>query len=523
MKRPKAPQLLGLLWAGWVLVGLALVFFGATAYSERVWSQLTLRRTQAVAITGDLAGAFHTLEGLPRLLVGSARDAAESGTLDERRLADLRAEGEPFCRLYWVDRAGAPRLAGDASPPGWLWSLAARRQSANVQVLRPLPPGLEAGRLTPEQVRLEEDTPEQYVAAVVRGPGGDVLVAELDLEYVFGPWLKKRLERSPLGGSMTGRPGGEGLAETPPEPSRPGLLGAGVDEVWRWSAPTFFAASQHPFAFLELTLDNGPALALVRSQSMKLNLLVLGLMAAFALALSLAGRAVRRETEYAQARSRFTEMVSHELRTPLSAIAMYGEILREGLIEDPDKIATYHAQLAAQTDRLKRLVEGVLTFGRLEGAEPAPDWRPVCLAEVAEQARAAVVGLGARVDLLPMGPECDLLSDADMLAQILVNLVENAVKYGGAHGPVEISARPLPDRVVLEVADRGPGVAEADRAEIFKPYTRVQRADSPKKEGLGLGLAVVDRLTRALGGSVCCLDRPGGGSVFALSLPRKEA
>lgn len=506
---------------GWGLACVALLLFGLSALSGRTWSLLTLRHTQALALSEELAGAFQALERLPMALVASARDAAGGRGLSSPRLDALRREGQPFCQLYWLKPDGSPVESEDLAPPAWLRQMALRRSGTGAQILRPLPPGLEAGRLSNAELELAEETPQSYLAATTRAANGDLLVASLDLQHVFGPWLKKRLERGPLGeGLSADRQGASQLPAAPPAPSRPGFWSWQVPSetmVWRWSSPTFFASNSHPFAPLALRLDNGPAVRGLRREMAGWATLAILMMGAFALSIALTERAVRRELEYAEARTRFTEMVSHELRTPLAAISMYGEILREGLVQDPDKIASYHALLAAETERLKRLVEDVLTFGRLQGQAPEVCWQSVSARRIAEQAASAVASLGAAVEVDV--PERTLRTDPGLLVQILVNLLENATKHAGTEQPVELAFVAAGHEMVWEVRDRGPGVPEERRAEIFQPYTRVIAGGGPKKSGVGLGLAVVEGLAHCLDGRVECRPREGGGSIFAVILP----
>lgn len=524
MRRAKAQRYrLGLaaLWTGWGLACVALLLFGLSALSGRTWSLLTQRHTQALALSEELSAAFQDLERLPTALVLSARDAADGRGLSAPRLGALRREGQPFCQLYWFEPDGSPVVRGDVRPSAWLWQMALRRSGSGAQVLRPWPPGLEAGRFSNAELELAEETPASYLAVTARAANGDLLLAQLDLRHVFGPWLKKRLERGPLGEGLSTEPqGGRGLPTTPPAPSRPGFWSWQVPDeamVWRWSSPTFFASSPHPFEPIALRLDNGPAVRALRREVAGWAALALLIMSAFAFSIALTGHAVRRELQYAEARSRFTEMVSHELRTPLAAISMYGEILREGLVRDPDKIASYHALLAAETERLKRLVEDVLTFGRLQGQAPEVRWQSVPARQIAEQAASAVAALGATVTVDVS--DQTLRTDPGLLVQILVNLLENATKHAGTQQPIELACLAAAREVVWEVRDRGPGVPEERRAEIFQPYTRVISGDGPKKSGVGLGLAVVEGLAHCLGGRVECRSRDGGGSVFAVILP----
>lgn len=510
---------------GWGLACLALLIFAGTGYQSRHQSLLAMRRGLAETVSEDLAAALRGVENLPAVAVREARSVADDQPMTEGRLEELRSDLQPFCRAFWVPPGGE---MGSEEPPLWLWSLARRRLPSDgaVTVLRPLPPGLEAGRVSPEALRLEEGTPARYLAAVGRSRGGDLFLVELDLDYVMGAWLKKRLERSPLGRDLTARPLGDvepaPPAEVPPNDSD--------GELWVWRCPTFFAADASPFPPLVLTLDNGPVLSALRRTWAASVALAGGVMACLGLAIAATARAVRREVEFAQARTRFTAMVGHELRTPLSAISMYSEILREGLVEDPDKVVSYHALLAEQTRRLSSLVERVLTFARLEGDPPASELRLVPVAELTEGALRALGPAGARVRVVGVGDRERLRTDPDVVVQILANLLENALKHGGDQPPeLEVVARPR-GGFEFRVSDRGPGVAPEHRLKMFEAYQSFGPADrvpplgDPKgrRAGLGLGLAIASRLAASLGGRLEYRDRDGGGASFCLILPGKE-
>ena len=238
-----------------------------------------------------------------------------------------------------------------------------------------------------------------------------------------------------------------------------------------------------------------------------------------------AWRGVRREVEVARLREDFVSNVSHELRTPLALIRMYAESLAEGRVPD-DRKPRYYATLVAEAERLSRLVGNVLQFNRFERGTVQIAREPLDLGalveEIAERYRAVVEREGCTLTVRPADGPLPVLGDRDALAESLVNLLDNAVKYGGA-GPVEVSVRAEGSFAVAEVADRGPGIPVADRERVFDPFVRVQPESADglvhTAKGTGLGLALVRRIAVAHGGTAAVRAREGGGSVFQIALP----
>ncbi len=519
---------LSFLWVAWGLATLALLLFVRTTLTSREQSLLASRREQAEGVTADLSQAFENLQNLPSIASREARTLSEEGELSRVRFQELCSNFYPFGHLFLVDAEGRPYWSdlSRGEPPTWLVAMAHRRQpkiSHETLVLRPLPPGLEAGKV---EIQIEPDTPELYLAAVTTAPDGGFFLAQLDLEYIFDSWLKKRVERSSLGDGLSARP------VTPFE--RVAALdepeATVQSEEWIWSLPTFFSDDPFPFPALTLTLDNRPALRAERRWVLGLALASSLVMAALGVTLLLTVRAVRRELEYAQARARFTDMVGHELRTPVSAISMYAEILREGLIDDPDKLATYHEQLRLQTERLRALIERVLTFARLEAGQSTVRLVETGSRELLEMAAKSVQSLGHPVKILD-GPDPRVSTDPEVVISILVNLLENAIKHSHSGSPVELQAVAGENKELeFWVLDRGPGVPQASRQKIFEPYhtgldsDRISLQGGTKKSGmsLGLGLTIARGLARSLDGRIDFREREGGGSVFALVLPGPE-
>lgn len=233
-------------------------------------------------------------------------------------------------------------------------------------------------------------------------------------------------------------------------------------------------------------------------------------------------RAVQAESRLAARKAEFVSTVSHELRTPLTSIRMYADMLKEGWVKDEASARDYFALIAAESERLARLVNNVLDFSRIERGKKTFEMRtgdpaPV-VREAAETLRPYLKEKGLRLEIDVPETLPAATFDRDALVQILVNLIDNASKHGKDEVRVEATAKD--GSVVLRVLDRGPGVPAADRERIFDPFTRGANAGAG---GSGLGLALVRHYANAHRGRVEVSDREGGGAVFSLVLPAAGA
>jgi len=289
---------------------------------------------------------------------------------------------------------------------------------------------------------------------------------------------------------------------------------------------------------LPLLLPRGPHLLVLRMRpsanldraleesASRVRFVFTAMGAVVVLGFAFAWRAVRAETALAARRSEFVSAVSHELRTPLTSIRMYADMLEQGWVADDRTAREYFALIAAESERLARLVNNVLDFSRIERGRKTFEMRrgdpaPV-LRETAEMLRPYLSGKGFALEVaVPESlPQCSF--DGDALAQIVVNLLDNAVKYGEGPGTreVRLEAEALDGEIAVRVLDRGPGVPDDEKERIFEPFQRGRNAAAAG--GSGLGLALVRHYARAHGGRIAVLDREGGGAVFALALPRAE-
>lgn len=250
---------------------------------------------------------------------------------------------------------------------------------------------------------------------------------------------------------------------------------------------------------------------------------LLGLVLAVAAAAWAIQRASRRAEELARERSTFVSAVSHELRTPLTTIRMHAEMLEDGLVEEARRPKVYR-EIASESVRLSRLVENVLEVARLEeGRRPLRRARGDLRVHVGEIVAAQAPFARAKGSTLSVAEHeggadpIELEYDAQAIEQIVVNGIDNAVKY--APGAIEVDVRREAERAVVRVLDRGPGVPEGERARVFERFHRVPRPQSAHQPGTGIGLALVRDLARAHGGEAQIRAREGGGCELRVELP----
>lgn len=262
--------------------------------------------------------------------------------------------------------------------------------------------------------------------------------------------------------------------------------------------------------------------------------LVSGLLAAVFVVAILTGGALLilnacRNQRDAQQRTSFVSNVSHELKTPLTTIRMYAEMLAEGRVATEEKRRGYLETITRESQRLTRLVNNVLDFGRLEQGRKKYQAERLDLAAVAREVldsqadRLREAGLQLATEF-PAGPAFARL-DRDALSQCLLNLVDNAIKYAGAGcrlvvrlaegGGREAAARTWR----FEIEDSGPGVPAAHREKLFEQFHRVDDSLTAKVAGFGLGLSISRRLLRDQGGELVYESAPAGGARFVVMLP----
>ncbi|MCB1054250.1 MAG: PAS-domain containing protein [Acidobacteria bacterium] len=233
-------------------------------------------------------------------------------------------------------------------------------------------------------------------------------------------------------------------------------------------------------------------------------------------------RDVTEEDRLVTMRRDFVANVSHELKTPLAAIRGYAETLGDGALDEPPVARRFVERILGQCRRLQVLLEDLLTLSRLESVSPSPDPEPVDLREVAEQAFETV---RAAADEKQVHLELDLedvppiAGRADDLERLLVNLLQNAVKYNRPGGRARLKLRYDGAQAIFEVEDTGLGIPQESLPRLFERFYRVDKGRSRAEGGTGLGLSIVKHVTQAHGGEVEVESSAGVGSTFRVRLP----
>jgi signal transduction histidine kinase/tetratricopeptide (TPR) repeat protein len=234
-------------------------------------------------------------------------------------------------------------------------------------------------------------------------------------------------------------------------------------------------------------------------------------------------RDVRRELRLAELRSQFVSSVSHELKTPLTAIRMFAETLRMGRPTDQHMQAEYLDTIVNESERLTRLLNNVLDFSKIEQGKKTYNLEPTSLVEVVQtSARAVEYPLGQQGFELRVDVENDLplvRADGDALQQAILNLLTNAMKYSGESRELELRLRKLDGQAVIQVTDRGMGIAQEEQSNIFEKFYRAATPENTLIPGTGLGLTLVAHVAKAHGGCVKVQSAPGEGSTFSIHLP----
>lgn len=238
--------------------------------------------------------------------------------------------------------------------------------------------------------------------------------------------------------------------------------------------------------------------------------------------------ASRRELEAARAKSEFLAGVTHELKTPLASIRLYAEMLDDGMLTSEGDRASAVKTIGREAQRLTRLIDRVLALARTERARRPTRTEPgtIAAAELVRAAEATFLPVATREGVAFSAEVAQgdtmLAVDGAAVGQALLDLLENALKYGDGK-PVLLRGERTSGGYRLSVLDRGRGLPPGDPAKLFHWFSRGDDTTTREQPGLGIGLALAERLVEGSGGSLTAQPREGGGSVFVMELPVAQA
>src|SRR5438552_8956391 len=491
------------LLCGMLLPSVALVAFGVVAVvNERAAVE---RRLET-----DYRARLHTLDGDLRARLKTAADAAAAEAL--ARAQDGRGAREQRAAVAPSDPEPLLLGIGPAQVQGADPALADAIRRAQA-----LPPG---GHL----LAASEAAGDRHLFALVRVPGEPepgLMAAQLDLVGLAAEVPRLATARFPRESAA--------FRLLPPA-ERGGATIAALRRLISEVAPadhTTIVARlplQPPLEGFTLAAEisgDDPAASLAfRNRTWYIALLALlytGIGVGFGLTL----REMRRAYKLSRLKTDFVANISHELRTPLTSVRLFAETLKQARAQGPREVQECLELLTKETQRLSSLVEKLLDWSRLESGRKLLRREPTTveglIQHVGEVFRAQQLGATYETHIEPGLPPVSV--DRDAIAQVVLNLLHNAVKFTGPDKQIALRARRTDRGVSIEVEDNGIGIREKDRKRIFERFYRADDLLSRRTEGTGLGLAIAKRLVEAHGGRIDVEARTGSGSVFRVQLP----
>lgn len=236
--------------------------------------------------------------------------------------------------------------------------------------------------------------------------------------------------------------------------------------------------------------------------------------------LGLALRRMQEALEGRQYAEEYVQTLTHELKSPLSAIRGAAELLQEEM--PPEQQARFIANIRAEAERIARIVDRMLELARLENRRETPEMEPVELdalvRTVAESHEPLLAGKDLELEIA-VPERLTLNGNAFLLHQALDNLVQNAIEFSPRGCTVKVEVTPAGDRVTIAVTDEGPGIPDYALDRIFERFYSLGRPDTGRKS-TGLGLNLVREVAKSHGGAIRVVNRPEGGALAELTLPR---
>lgn len=277
-----------------------------------------------------------------------------------------------------------------------------------------------------------------------------------------------------------------------------------------------------PFSFLQATitserLPGSTGRSILDGMRLLIGaIMLLGLFAIY--------QSARTIVDLSERRSLFVSSVTHELKTPLTTIRMYIEMLEQGIAPNQERKEEYFRILGSESRRLSRLIDNVLEFSKLEKKQRRFNLQEGTFEDVIREIR-DIMHEKLRQEGFILNVEKDEIPpfryDREVMIQILLNLIENSIKFGKASPVREITLRIRPEgnQIKISVSDTGPGIPRAALKKVFDDFYRVENELTQVTGGTGIGLALVKKFITALGGTVETANNKGPGCTIVISLP----
>jgi signal transduction histidine kinase len=280
-----------------------------------------------------------------------------------------------------------------------------------------------------------------------------------------------------------------------------------------------------PFAFLNATLSSDE---IPRSTGRK-TLMIMGvvLAAIFLIGLFAIYKSAQTVVDLSERRSQFVSSVTHELKTPLTNIRMYIEMLEQGIAKDTEREQQYFQIINSEGSRLSRLINNVLDMAKLEKKQRSLNLIEGTFEEVVAEVQ-TVMQAKLKQEKFTLKTNQENIRpfsyDREAMIQVLINLIENSIKFGQSAAQKEITIRTFQEGrwVKIAVSDRGPGIPRSALKKVFDDFYRVNNSLARKTRGTGIGLALVKKFVKLSGGDVTAQNNPEGGCTVIISLPSKR-
>lgn len=477
--------------------GEALVALGGLFRRQRRFDDALRSYDELKSLGADRVAAGQPAELVARL--GRAMTFRESGDA-----ARLHEEAMTFANVLhrggWViDRAQFEFYQHEGVEP-WGGPAADARAVQRAAAVAELWREWRGGKLAPRGRAIVGSGSTSALAIWVAAPTGPV-AAVLPVDQLRARWTRSWDQRGLT--AAVARTDGEPLFGTVSDPVTLSVSDTGL-----------------PFMLAIAARDTGPA----PEDILRRRIVVVGIMLACVLMVAASYglyRITARELLLAKQQSDFVAAVSHEFRTPLTSMRHLLDLLVTRGIRDEDRKAEYYRLLSSETERLQRMVETLLSFGRMDAAAHVWTLEPLSVGEMLDGVvREFRREIGERPLVIDVGAGLPWIrGDREALERAIWNLLENAAKYSPGESPVGLFARHEAATVVIGVEDHGIGIPISEQHRVFQKFVRGDEAKRSGIRGVGVGLALVRRIAEAHGGHVQLTSEVGAGSTFTLVLP----